>query len=203
MWIFPLCLGSFTFSGWEDELNPKPEIEPKCACYCSRNTRSYFLQSMDRGDEVCCFSYKKEFGGACENPGVIRGLSSHSRGGVKKTSVNFGLPKSTLANRYQSWGARESPEDSSEMGVLLRQAEERGWQAFIRPQPVSPLVLSKRAQCRGDAQNPWDAGFSRRLSSSPNHASLPDSPRRLSFMQPQTGGCWDVYRVIDRLPLTP
>ena len=132
---------------------------------------------------------RRNSGGACENPGVIRGLSSHSRGGVKKTSVNSGLPKSTLANRYQSGGARESPEDSSEMGVLLQQAEERGWQAFIRPQPVGPLAPSKRAQCRGDAQSPWDAGFSRCLSLSPNHASLPDSPQRLSFMQPQTGGC--------------
>ena len=61
-WIFPLCLGSFIFSGWEDELIPKPEFEPKYSCYGSRNTRSCFLHSKDRED-TACFSYEKEFMG--------------------------------------------------------------------------------------------------------------------------------------------
>ena len=46
--ISPLCLGSFIFSGWEGELNPKPEFEPKCACYGSRNTRGHPPQQGQR-----------------------------------------------------------------------------------------------------------------------------------------------------------
>lgn len=139
------------------------------------------------------FSSKKEFRGACGNPGIIKGLGSHGRGSVKITAVDSVFPESTLANRYQSGRVCSKLKRGADK-PLLGHSQWAHWfclggDRVGRELRTSGIVEHRLAASVDASNSPLTVP-----SVASNHTALPASPQSPSFMPPQTGRCLDIYK---------